>query len=200
MSKKKSLQSWEPDALQAVRTLRSGGVLLHASDTVWGLAADAQHPEAVSRIFQIKKRPIEQTLITLVSSESQLEMLIPNLPEAAWELLEVSDRPVTIVGRLGANSRYQLAPGLVASDGTVAVRLVKDPYNLFILKGLDRPMASTSANTSGAPTPIRFQEVEQAIVEGVDFAGEHHRNEPTSSQPSMLVKFDEAGRIQLIRS
>lgn len=197
---KKNRPNWESDALEAVRTLRAGGVLLHASDTVWGLASDAQHPEAVNRIFQIKNRPLDQTLILLVSSESQLEMLIPNLPEAAWELLEVSDRPVTIIGTLGSNSTYRLAPGLIAPDGTVAVRLVKDPYNLFILKGLDRPMASTSANTSGSPTPVLFKNIEQSIIHAVDYAGDYHRELATSAQPSMLVKFDDAGRIQLIRS
>lgn len=198
MAKKKPV--WHADALQAVRTLRNGGVLLHATDTVWGLAADATSPEAVGRIFGIKKRQLHETLLMLVNSEGELEHLLPKLPEAAWELLEVSDRPVTLVGTLNPNCRFELAPGMVRADGSIAVRLVNDPYVSFLIAGMGRPLASTSANLAKQPTPRTYEEVDAGIVRAVDYSGMHKRTELNSDQASMMVHFDDKGRMRILRS
>lgn len=198
MGKKKA--NWHDDALQGVRTLRSGGVFLHASDTVWGLAADATSAEAVNRIFGIKNRQQDETLLMLVDSESELEHLLPNLPEAAWELLEVSDRPVTLVGSLNPNCRHTFAPGMVRADGSIAVRLINDPYLAFIVSGIGKPIASTSANLAKQPTPRTYPEVDVRIIEAVDYAGTHKRTELNSDQSSMMVHFDDKGRMRILRS
>lgn len=191
---------WHADALECVRSLRNGGVILHATDTVWGLAADACNADAVSRIFSLKQRALSETLLMLVDSEGMLAHILPNLPDAAWELLEVSDRPVTLVGQLNPQCRFDLASGLVRSDGSVAVRWVQDPYLAFMGQGLGRPLASTSANLSGEPTPVGFKQVSTSVVQGVDYVGSYKQNEPSSHAPSMLVHFDEQGRIQILRS
>ena len=198
MSQKRN--DWREDALNCVRTLRGGGVVLSSTDTVWGLAADATHEQGVARIFELKSRPIHETLLMLVDSDGMLEHLIPGLPEAAWELIEVSDRPVTLVGQLNPNCRYRFAPGLVRADGSIAVRWVRDDYLAFMVNGLGRPIASTSANPSGFPTPNSFSEVDSNLVSGVDLAAASGRNEEKKNPPSMLVRFDEAGRIQILRS
>lgn len=198
MGKKKTV--WHTDALNAVRTLRSGGVLLHATDTVWGLAADATSAEAVGRIFDIKSRNRDETLLMLVDSEGELEHLLPHLPEAAWELLDVSDRPVTLVGSLNRNCRHTFAPGMVRADGSIAVRLVNDPYLSFMIAGLGKPLASTSANLAKQPTPRTFDEVDARIVHAVDYAGTHKRSELNSDQASMMVHFDDERRMRILRS
>lgn len=196
----KQKPAWHADALNAVRALRGGGVLLHATDTVWGLAADATSRTAVNRIFEIKQRNPAETLLMLVDSEGALEHLLPHLPEAAWELLEVSDRPVTLVGTLNPQCRYTFAPGMVREDGSIAVRLVNDPYLNFMIAGIGKPLASTSANLAKHPTPRTFEEVDASIVEAVDHAGEHKRRELNSNQASMMVHFDNEGRMRILRS
>ena len=191
---------WHKDALVAVRVLRNDGVISHPTDTVWGLAADATSTTGVQRIFDIKKRAISETLIMLVDSEQALEQLLPNLPEAAWELLEVSDRPVTLVGTLGGQVRHTLAPGMVREDGSIAVRLVSEPYLSFLIQGIGAPLASTSANMAKQPTPQTFNEVDQRVTEAVDFNAQYRRADLNSSQSSMLVHFDDAGRMRILRS
>lgn len=198
MSQKRN--EWRDDALNCVRTLRTGGVILSSTDTVWGLAADAASDEGVAKIFALKNRPVQETLLMLVDSDGMLEHLIPGLPEAAWELLEVSDRPITLVGKLNPNCRYRFAPGLVRTDGSIAVRWVRDEYMSFMVNGMGRPLASTSANLSGFPTPNTFKEVDAKLVSSVDFAAAYSRNAEKKNPPSMLVRFDEAGRIQILRS
>lgn len=198
MAKKKP--NWHSDALNAVKTLRGEGVVLHATDTVWGLAADSTSEKGVDRIFDIKRRNRTETLLMLVDSEGELEHLLPHLPEAAWELLEVSDRPVTLVGTLNPQCRHVFAPGMVREDGSIAVRLVNDPYLAFMIAGIGRPLASTSANLAKQPTPRTFAEVNGEIVNAVDYPGEHKRTELNSDQASMMVHFDNEGRVRILRS
>lgn len=188
-------QPWHEDALHLVRTLKSGGVIASATDTVWGLACDATSPEAVARMAAIKGRPMEQSFLALVADEGQMERLLPHLPEAAWELMEQSDRPVTVVGQVAAGHR--LAPGMVRADGSLGVRCVADPYMQFIIRGLGRPLASTSANLSGAPTPTRLAEVSADVLHSVDAAGAWEPQH--AARPSWMVRFDEAGRFSVLR-
>ena len=186
---------WQEDALQLVRTLKSGGVIVSATDTVWGLACDATSPEAVARMAAIKGRPTEKSFLALVADEGQMEQLLPHLPEAAWELMDESDRPLTIVGQAAANHR--LAPGMVRADGSLGVRCVTEPYLQFIIRGLGKPLASTSANLSGRPTPARFSEVSPELLDAVDAVGKWES--PGLARPSWMVRFDAAGRFSVLR-
>ncbi|HBP45312.1 MAG TPA: hypothetical protein DD635_05385 [Flavobacteriales bacterium] len=198
MSRKRPI--WYEDALMAVRTLRDGGVILHPSDTVWGLAADATSAQGVKHIFEIKQRPFTETLLMLVDSSQVLEQLLPNLPNSAWELLEVTDRPVTLVGTLGNKDQHTFASGIVRENASIAVRLVSDPYLSFLIQGIGAPLASTSANVAGKPTPMTFIDIDKQIKSLVDFKANYRREELNSNQSSLLVQFDDAGCISILRS
>lgn len=200
MSRKKKKPDWQDDALAVARALKTGDVVVHSTDTVWGLAADAMSEAAISRVFDIKKRDKASTLLMLVDSPGMLEKYLPKLPEAAWDLLDVSDRPVTVIAKCSNDAKTKLAPGLVAMDGSLAVRCVKDDYLAFIIRGLGRPVASTSANLNGKETPRSYSEIDDAVTSAADFVAQHRRNAPTNGAPSMLVKFDEQDRITIIRS
>ena len=200
MGRKKSKPEWQADALQVVNALKGGGVVVHPTDTVWGLAANAKHAKAVSRIFEIKQRPTDSTLLMLVDSPGMVEQYLPNLPDSAWELMEVSDRPVTVIAPCSEKVKAELAPGLVAEDGTLAVRWSKDEYVAFIIRGIGGPLASTSANLTGQPTPASFQQLENGIKEGADIVAKHRRSESSTGEASMIVKFDAHDRITVIRS
>lgn len=194
---KSSAEDWKADALSLVKQLKAGGVILSVTDTVWGLGCDATNDEAVSRMASMKGRPEEKSFLALVGSEGEMDRLLPELPDSAWELIEASDRPVTVVGTASPNHR--LAPAMIRSDGTLGVRWVQSAYLQFILHGLGRPMASSSANRSGFPSPSRFSEISTEMLTAADAVGEWGRTlEP--GHPSMVVKFDGFGRFQVLRS
>jgi len=196
----KSKADWRQDAIDCVRSLRNSGAILHPTDTVWGLAAHSCDEEAVKKIFDIKQRELHETLLMLVDSEQMMEQLLPQLPEAAWELIQISDRPITIAGRLNDKCRFNFASGMVRDDGSIAVRLVNDPFLSFLIQGINAPLASTSANLSNQPTPANYASIDTAITSQVDHASPYRRNSLNSSTPSMLVHFDEAGRMKILRS
>ncbi|MBV43086.1 MAG: translation factor Sua5 [Crocinitomicaceae bacterium] len=200
MERNKQQQEWQRDALEMVRQLKAGKVVLHSTDTVWGLGANAKNNEAVRQIFELKNRSQQSSLIMLVDSPGMLERFLPNLPEAAWELMEVSDRPLTIVAPCPPRIKEELAIGMVAEDGTIAVRLVKDDYLSFIIQGLGSPLASSSANPSGQPTPDSFVRIHSTITNSVSAIAKYRRSGKSDGIASMIVKFDEHNRITIIRS
>ena len=200
MSRKKARAPWHEDALKAIACLKSGGVILHATDTVWGLAADATHLTAVERVFQIKERSLDQPMLMLASNSRMVEVIQHQLPEEAWELMEVCDRPLTVLAPFSPQCRHALHPALINKQGACAVRLTQDPYCQFIIEGLGRPIVSTSANKSGAASPTLFSRVEKSIQSEVEFIGLHGQDSKTRQSPSMLVEFDENNRFRIIRA
>lgn len=193
----KKTAPWQSDALEAVRALKNGGVLLHATDTVWGLAASAKDGEAIRRVNRLKGRPEDQPLIVLVASDGDMERLLPNLPDAAWELIESSDRPITVLAEPG--NQHGLDEALIGPDGRVAVRWVRnDPYTEFVIRGAGR-LASTSANLNGDTTPEKFTDIQESLRSGADYIASHRRSESGAALPSMMVAFDAEGRFELLR-
>ena len=163
---KQANPEWKSEAIELVRILKAGGIALTSTDTVWGVGCDATNEEAVARMAALKGRPEEKSFIALVGDEGTLSRLLPHLPEAALELLAATDRPVTLVGEAGPAD--SLAPGLVHRDGTLAVRWVQDPYLQFILRGLNRPLASSSANLSGVAFSGRYADIDSRLLEHAD--------------------------------
>lgn len=194
MSKREPI--WQAEALEIVRALRAGGVVLTSTDTVWGLACDATRPEALERMAALKGRPAEKSFLALVADDGLFERLLPDLPESGWDLVEASDRPVTVVGQAGP--RHGLAPGMVREDGSLGVRRVEDPYLAFILRGVNRPLASTSANLSGEASDGTFGSVPEALIEAADAVGSFRREGPVG-KPSWVVQFDADGRFKVLR-
>lgn len=195
-SSRKSSEPWHDDARQAVKVLRQGGILLHATDTVWGLACDATNDDAVKRLNELKSRHPEHPVLVLVADEGHVEELVPDVPEAAWDLMEHADRPTTVVYPEGRG----VSPLLLGSNGSLAIRCIRDPYSAYVIRGLGKPMASTSANVTGGPTPKGFHDVPAVLREGVDHVSTHRQREAAGAgQPSMMVAFDAAGRFSFIR-
>jgi L-threonylcarbamoyladenylate synthase len=194
---KQANPEWKSEAIELVRILKAGGIALTSTDTVWGVGCDATNEEAVARMAALKGRPEEKSFIALVGDEGTLSRLLPHLPEAAWELLAATDRPVTLVGEAGPAD--SLAPGLVHRDGTLAVRWVQDPYLQFILRGLNRPLASSSANLSGVAFSGRYADIDSRLLEHADAVATYRRDSPVG-RPSWVVKFDAAGRFSVLRS
>ena len=195
-SLRKSSEPWHDDARHAVRVLRQGGILLHATDTVWGLACDATNDDAVKRLNELKSRHPEHPVLVLVADQGHVEELVPSVPEAAWDLMEHADRPTTVVYPEGRG----VSPLLLGSNGSLAIRCIRDPYSAYVIRGLGKPIASTSANVTGDPTPMGFRDVPAMLREGVDHVSTHRQQESAGAgQPSMMVAFDAAGRFSFVR-
>jgi L-threonylcarbamoyladenylate synthase len=146
---------FEEDLRSALKVLKEGGVILYPTDTVWGLGCDATNNIAVEKIFSIKKRAESKSLIILVDSESMLERYVKEIPEAADQIIEVSDTPVTIIYPEGKN----LAEGVCSEDGSVGIRICNDEFCNELISRFRKPVVSTSANISGKPTPSFFDEI-----------------------------------------
>lgn len=187
----------DPQSLKkALDALNAGQVILYPTDTVWGLGCDATNEEAVSRVFKIKQRLDSKALIVLVDSVMKLEGYVVNMPEVAYDLIEVSDKPLTII----YDEVRHLAPNLVAQDGSVAIRVTHEAFSQYLCQRFKRPIVSTSANISGQPTPRCFAEISDEIKASVDYVVPFRQDDLTPSQPSSIIKLGMTGEIKIIRS
>lgn len=185
------------DLREAVRVLREGGVILYPTDTVWGIGCDATNEAAVQRIFEIKHRADSKSMLVLLDAAGKLQGYVERVPETAWMLLEAAEggKPMTIIYPNAKN----LAHNLLAEDGSVGIRITREPFSKALCEQLHRPIVSTSANISGEPAAKVFDEIAQEIRNAVDYVCMHRRNDMTPHQPSSIMKIDEAERITIIR-
>ena len=193
------MSDYSEDIRQAVEVLRKGGVILYPTDTVWGLGCDATNSEAVKRIFQIKRRADAKALITLVGSIGQLERTVDEVPEVAYQLIEFSDRPMTIVYDAPLASA-RIAPELLAEDGTIGVRVTAEEFSAGLCRAFRKPLVSTSANISGSPAPEVYTQIDPEILAAVDYVCLSRRNEaPGGARPSSVIRLSAGGLFKIIR-
>lgn len=196
---------------RAVEVLRSGGVLLYPTDTVWGLGCDATDPEAVARIFRIKNRSDSKSLVLLASDLDMVARYVKEIPEMAVQLVEVNDRPMTIIypGAIAADApaegektvadRYRLAHNVVAEDCSVGIRIPKMDFCIEMVRRFGRPVVSTSANISGEPTPKNFSEISQQIKDAVDYTVDPALEKGATGQSSSIIMVGLDSSIKIIR-
>lgn len=183
------------DIRQAVDVLRRGGVILYPTDTVWGIGCDAANDEAVRRVFDIKKRSDSKALITLVDSLAALERVVPEVPDAAYQLLDVAVEPLTIV----YDSATGVSAKLQASDGSIGVRVTVEEFSKELCRMFRRPLVSTSANISGTPTPLCFADISPEIINAVDYVCTSRRDEPKAHKSSTVIKVSKGNVIRMLR-
>ncbi|MDE5877966.1 MAG: threonylcarbamoyl-AMP synthase [Muribaculaceae bacterium] len=189
-------QRYEADDLQqAVAVMQRGGIILYPTDTVWGIGCDATNPEAVEKIFRLKKRAEAKSMLVLVESEAALERTVANVPDVAWQLIEAAVHPITIIYDKGVG----VAPALLAKDGSLGVRITSEPFSAALCRRLRRPVVSTSANVSGQPAPALFRQIAPEIIEGVDYVVRFRRNDNTAPSPSNIIKLSDSGVVKVIR-
>lgn len=179
---------------QALEILKNGGVILYPTDTIWGIGCDATNVEAIQKIFEIKKRDKNKSMIILVESEKRLQDLV-DVPEMAWQIIDLSEKPVTIVYENPRN----LPKELLAEDGSIGIRLVKDDFCKKLITKLNKPLVSTSANYSGEKSPLQFADISSALVDLVDYAVEENREKISDYTGSSVIKVWADGKIKVIR-
>lgn len=188
-------KAWREDIRQAVDVLNRGGVILYPTDTIWGIGCDATNQEAVQRVYEIKRRIDSKALITLVDTEAKLQFYVRDVPNAAWDIIDYATRPTTIVYDTVRN----LAPNLSAEDGSVGIRITQEPFSRELCARFRRAIVSTSANVSGEPSAICFDEISDEIKEAVDYICTSRRNERKPTSASAIIKLSFDGTVQIIR-
>lgn len=165
--------------------LNKGKTILYPTDTVWGVGCDATNEEAVKRIYKLKNREESKSLIILVDSIEMLQCYVEDIPEKALQTLKESKKPTTII----YNNPKGLAPNMIASDNTIAIRIPQDEFCIQLIKEFGKPIVSTSANVSGEPTPKSFSEISKAILKNVDYVVDLHQ-EKISEKSSTILKIE----------
>lgn len=185
----------EEDIRNAVETMRKGGVILYPTDTVWGIGCDATNAEAVAKVYKIKHRDDSKALICLVDSDSRLQRYVRNVPNVAWDIFELATKPTTII----LDDAVNLAPNLIAEDGSIAMRITKEDFSKELCYRFQKAIVSTSANISGEPAAQNYCDISEEILNAVDYVCFTRRQEHKPHTPSSIIKLSRDGEVSIIR-
>ncbi|MGS0749127.1 L-threonylcarbamoyladenylate synthase [Halpernia sp. GG3] len=177
-----------------IEILKSGGTILYPTDTIWGIGCDATNINAIQKIFEIKKREASKSMVILVENDKRLQDLV-DVPEIAWEIIDVSEKPVTIIYETVRN----LPEELLAEDGSIGIRVVKNDFCKKLITKLNAPLVSTSANLSGFKSPMKFSDISEEIKNSVDFVVEDSEDKVSEFAGSSIIKIWNDSRIKIIR-
>jgi L-threonylcarbamoyladenylate synthase len=189
-----STQDINTEVHNAFEVIKNGGIILYPTDTVWGIGCDATNPDAVKKIYALKQREESKSMIVLVNGDRMLYNVFSEIPEVAWQIIEVTDKPTTLV----LDKPKNVAPNLIAEDNTLGVRLVTEPFCYKLMERMKKPLVSTSANVSGIPTPNSFKEIDHHILDGVDYIVNLHHDK-IAAKPSSIIKIGNDLQVKVIR-
>jgi L-threonylcarbamoyladenylate synthase len=187
----------ESEVQNALKVLAEGGTILYPTDTIWGIGCDATNATAVEKIFDIKKRGAEKSVIILLDDVSKLRNYVEHVPKEALALLETTERPLTIIYPLA--NKKNLAENVLAADGSVAIRVTRDLFCRQMIAEFGKPIVSTSANVSGENPPGNFQEISDEIKNAVDYIVRYRQEEKSNPRPSVIIRVGQKGEIEFIR-
>lgn len=185
----------EQEIEQTLEFLNKGKVILYPTDTVWGLGCDATIYKAIKRIYKIKQREEDKSMIVLLDAPESLEKYVENVPPIVYDLLENAVSPITII----YPKAKDILKNIRAADGSIAIRVIKDDFCTELIRRLGKPLVSTSANLSGHPVATTFDQLDDQIKNNVDYIVGIHHARVASVKPSTIVKFDESGALKVIR-
>jgi L-threonylcarbamoyladenylate synthase len=186
---------FEEDIKASLSALKQGGIILYPTDTIWGVGCDPTNVTAVTKIFGIKSRDANKSLIILTDSLQMVGRYVDEIPEIVYELSEVSDDPLTIIYPKGKN----LAPGVCSEDGSIAIRICREEFCNELISRFRKPIVSSSANFSGNPSPENFSKVEQTLIEKVDYVVRYRQDDQSKCSASPVIKINRDGTIKIIR-
>ena len=175
--------------------MREGGVILYPTDTIWGIGCDATNEDAVRRVYEIKQRQDSKAMLVLVDSSVKVDFSVQDVPEVAWDLIDLADKPLTIIYSGARN----LAANLLAEDGSVGIRVTNEDFSKRLCQQFRKAVVSTSANISGQPSPRNFSEISEEVKSAVDYIVGYRQEEMSNPKPSSIIKLDKGGVIKIIR-
>jgi L-threonylcarbamoyladenylate synthase len=182
------------EVYKAYEIIKEGGIILYPTDTVWGIGCDATNAEAVAKIYKIKQRTETQSMIVLMNGEKMMYNVFKEIPEVAWQIMDLSENPTTII----LDQPRNVAKNLIASDNSLGIRIVKEAFCFKLMEKMKRPLVSTSANISGQPTPKSFKEISPEIIKAVDYVVNLQRDK-IAGKPSTIIKLSNDSQVKVIR-
>ena len=186
---------YEKDIKAAIEVMRKGGVILYPTDTVWGIGCDATNPEAVAKVYKIKRREDSKAMICLVDSDARVQRYVRQVPNVAWDVIELATKPLTII----LDGAVNLAPNLVAEDGSVAMRVTNEPFSKELCYRFQKAIVSTSANFSGEPPASNYCDIDPQLLEAVDYVCTSRRQEKKPHTPSAIIRLKQDGEVTVVR-
>ena len=183
------------DIKKALEVLKNGGIILYPTDTIWGIGCDATNNEAVKRVYEIKQREDSKSMLVLMENPNRISSYVNDVPEIALDLLEVTNKPTTIIYSDAKN----LANNLINSDGSIGIRITNEDFTQQLIQRFKKPIVSTSANISGDTPAQNFIEINQNIIDAVDYVVEYRQDDMTKAQPSSIIKIEADWNVQIIR-
>ena len=188
-------QEFIEDIKNACKVMQEGGVILYPTDTVWGIGCDATNEEAVRKVYEIKRREDTKAMLVLVDSPVKVDFYVQDVPEIAWDLIELADKPLTII----YDGARNLAPNLISSDGSIGIRVTSERFSHRLCQQFRKAIVSTSANISGEPGAACFDEISDEIKESVDYIVRYRQDDLDRPKPSSIIKLGKGGVIDIIR-
>tara|TARA_R110001583_G_scaffold123940_1_gene275391 strand:+ start:4471 stop:5034 length:564 start_codon:yes stop_codon:yes gene_type:complete len=183
------------DIKKALEVLKSGGIILYPTDTIWGIGCDATNVEAVKRIYEIKQREDSKSMLVLMENPNRISSYVDDVPEIALDLLEVTNKPTTIIYSGAKN----LANNLINSDGSIGIRITNEDFTQQLIQRFKKPIVSTSANITCDAPAQNFMEISQDIIDSVDYVVEYRQDDMTKAQASSIIKIGSDWGVQIIR-
>lgn len=183
------------DIKKAIEVLKEGGIILYPTDTIWGIGCDATNEEAVEKLYAIKQRDKSKSMLILLDNPIKLQTYIQEVPDIAWDLIDLTDKPLTII----LDGAKNLATNLISNDGSIGIRITAEDFSRELCMRFRKPIVSTSANITGQPTPQSFNQIDPQILELVDYVVEYRQNEMSKQTPSSIIKLEANGNINIIR-
>jgi L-threonylcarbamoyladenylate synthase len=178
----------------AFEVIKNGGIILYPTDTVWGIGCDATNPEAIAKIYTLKQREDSKSMIVLMNGDKMMYNVFSAIPDLAWDLWDLSEKPTTLI----LDNPRNIAENLIAADKTLGVRIIKEPFCFKLLERMKKPIVSTSANISGMETPKTFKEISPEIIKGVDYVVNLQRDK-VCKNPSTIIKLSLDNQVKVIR-
>ena len=175
--------------------MAAGGLILYPTDTIWGIGCDATNEEAVRKVYALKRRSDHKAMLLLMDSSTKLNYYVQEVPDVAWDLIELADSPLTVIYSGARN----VAPNLLAEDGSVGIRITQEEFSHKLCERFRKPLVSTSANVSGAPSPANFSEISETIKSGVDYIVRYRQEDLSKAAPSHIIKLGAGGLVKIIR-
>ncbi len=190
-----STNNFVPDINKSIEILKQGGIILYPTDTIWGIGCDATNENAVDKIYKIKQRSDQKSMLVLLDNPNKISTYVQEMPEIAWDLIDLTEKPLTIIYSGAKN----LAKNLIPSDESIGIRITKDTFTQKLISKFGKPIVSTSANISGEASPQNYSEISEKIINAVDYTIKWRQDDLSKAEPSGIIKLKSNGEIQIIR-
>ena len=185
----------QDDIRKAIEVLKAGGIILYPTDTIWGIGCDATNEAAVKKVYDLKQREESKSMLILLDNPAKLQTYVQDVPDIAWDLIDLTETPLTII----FDGAKNLATNLIADDGTIGIRITDELFSRDLCKQFRKPIVSTSANISGDKPPKHFSNISTEIRNNVDYVVKYRQKENIAVKPSSILKLGKNGTIKIIR-